>query len=77
MKKSILVGLFASLLLSVSAQAADKLKMGVVVKIGGIPLVQRHGGRHQKRGRQTRYRCPGWSGRRRRIRRCRCAPSKI
>ena len=37
MKKSVLVGLFASLLLSVSAQAADKLKMGVVVKIGGIP----------------------------------------
>ncbi len=36
-EKSVLVGLFASLLLSLSAQAADKLKMGVVVKIGGIP----------------------------------------
>ena len=76
MKKSVLVGLFASLLLSVSAQAADKLKMGVVVKIGGIP-------RFNAMEAGIKARAPnavsmhGWSGRRRRIRRCRCAPSKI
>lgn len=35
MKKSVLACLFASALLAVSAQAADKIRMGVVVKVGG------------------------------------------
>lgn len=37
MKKSVLACLFASALLSLSAQGAEKIRMGVVVKIGGIP----------------------------------------
>lgn len=37
MKRSVLACLFATALLSVSAHGAEKLRMGVVVKIGGIP----------------------------------------
>ena len=74
-EKSVLVGLFASLLLSVSAQAADKLKMGVVVKIGGIPWFNRHGGRHQsesaKRGIDAWMVGPTAADPE-----CRCAPSR-
>ena len=34
-KKSVLACLFATAMLSLSAHAADKIRMGVVVKVGG------------------------------------------
>ena len=37
MKKTVLACLFAAAFLSISAHAADKIRMGVVVKVGGNP----------------------------------------
>ncbi len=48
MKKHLIACSLLALFAATGAHAADKLRMGIVVKIGGYSMVQRHGSGHQE-----------------------------
>ena len=77
-KTKIVVAIAAVLsLAAMDAGFAKDVKIGVVVKIGGIPWFNAMENRHQGRSRRSSATTASWSARPAPIRPCRCAPSKI